>query len=158
MSVSSLALDTSWRDYWGNWNSFVEPQMSPLEASTCHAPRFALIPPVENQIVPASGKIIFNFHLVPGSIIYGFYAQKNVEFVIQLTDVGLGHKFWQEPETSNNIITRGSGRARFPSFTLLPTPHPVVGEGLFTVELWAAVGARVYVILAVAEVTDCPVR
>jgi hypothetical protein len=159
MSLSSLALDSSWRDYSGVWNSYVEPQVSPLEESICHAPRFATIPPLAQQIIPASGKLNYNFHLVSGSIIWGFWVATRVSFVVQLTDVNLGHKFCQEPEDANDgLFTVGSNRGRFPSFTLLPTPWPVVGDGLFTLEMWGAPGARVWMILGVGEVTECRVR
>lgn len=158
MSVSSLALDSTWRDYFGVWNSFVEPQASPLEKSACHAPRFAVVPPTQLQIVPPAGKVTYNFRLRPGSIIWGFWVG-NDPFTMQLTDVNLGHKWVQEPEDAlAGLTTIGSDRARFPSFTLLPTPHPVVGEGLFTLEMWATPASRVWLVLGVAEVTDCLVR
>jgi hypothetical protein len=159
MSVSTLAQDASWRDYFGDWNSFVEPQMSPLEESLCHAPRFATIPPLELQVVPAAGKITYNFHLVPGSVIWGLWPGVGNAFVMQLTDVNLGHKLCQEPEDGFfGLTTVGSTKGRFPSFTLLPTPWPVVGDGLFTLELWAPAQSQLWIILGVAEVTECLVR
>lgn len=158
MSVSTLALDSSWRDYVGMWNSFVEPQCAPLEESSCHASRFAVIPAIEQQIVPASGKINYNFQLPAGSLVWGFWLVLSPDFVIQLTAVDLGHKLFQEPAAAAQLITQGSDRGRYPSFTLLPCPLPVVGEGLFTLEAWGTPGDRFYMVLGVAEVTDCPVR
>ena len=69
MSVSSLALDSTWRDHWGMWNPYIEPQMAPLEDSKCHAARLVVLPEVGFQVFPASGKIEYNFHLPAGSII-----------------------------------------------------------------------------------------
>lgn len=160
--ISSLALDSSWRDYWGQWNSQNEPLAAPLEQSLCHAPRYALIPAVELQVIPAGGKIGYNFRLVPGSLIWGFWivdsAREDTDYVVQITDVNLGHKLFQEPTTGFELQTQGGELARFPSFTMLPTPHPVVGEGLFTLEAWGTPGNRFYMVLGVAEVTDCQVR
>ena len=159
MSRSSLSLDSCWRDYYGMWNPLVEPQFAPIERSGCHAPRLARFPDVLNQVVPASGKIEYNFHLVPGSLIWGFWGYfTNEDMVVQLTDVNLGHQFFQAPVTTRLLITRGANAGRFPSYTLLPTPHPVVGDGLFTLELWGDPGDIGCVIFGVAEVTDCLVK
>jgi hypothetical protein len=156
MARSSLALDSSWVDYYGDWNALVEPLMAPIEDSTCHAPRYALIPDVNHQVVPSGGKIEFNFRLVPGSIIWGFLLKPG--FTIQLRDIDLEHDFFQEPLVSDFLVTKGAQFGRFPSYTLLPCPHPVVGDALFSLEAWGTVGTTFQMILLVAEVTDCPVR
>jgi len=161
MSVSSLALFSTWRDYYGAWNALVEPQFSPLEQSTCHAPRFAVLPDASKQTVPAGGKVEYNFHLVPGSIIIGMLLPGNParDLSIQLTDVTLGHQFFQEPVLASLLFTPGAvDTALYPAVTLFATPHPVVGDGLFSFEAWADPGDTVVVILLVAEVTDCPVK
>ena len=157
MSLSSLALFSSWRDYSGNWNAMIEPQMSPIERSTCHAPRFVLLPDVSHQVIPSSGKIEYNFHLVPGSIIVGMLVP-NQPWALQLTDVALGHQFFQDPLTVSQAFTNGAFRGRIPGTMLFPTPHPVVGEGLFSFEAWGTPGHTVVLILLVAEVTQCPVK
>lgn len=157
MSVTSLGLDSCWRDYTGMWNAQVEPLMAPLELSKCHAMRFVLAPDVLNQTVPDSGKIEYNFFLVPGSVIWGFWPQNSDgPAAIQLTDLSMGHKFFQEP-VSNSLLVPSGGEA-FPGFVLLPTPHPVIGDGLFTLEVWDSPGNTFALILGVAEVTNCPVR
>lgn len=158
MSVSTLGLDSSWRDYIGNWSSFVEPLMAPLEQSKCHAIRYALIPDILNQVIPVTGKIEYNFFLVPGSVIWGMWPAFGSQ-AFQLTDVSMGHEFFQEPMTSSLMApTNANGGNSFPGFTLLPTPHPVVGDGLFTLEVWGTPGDPFFMLLGVAEVTNCPVR
>ncbi len=156
MARSSLALDACWVDYYGDWSSLVEPLHAPLEDSKCHACRYALIPDVNHQVIPPGGKIEFNFRLVPGSLIVGFVITPG--FAIQMTDIDLEHEFFQAPVTSDFLVTQGAQLGRFPSFTLLPTPHPVVGDALFSLEVWGTPGAQFACILLVAEVTDCPVR
>lgn len=159
MSLDSLSLYSEWRDYYGMWNPLVEPQFAPIERSGCHAPRLARIPDVLNQVVPASGKIEYNFHLVPGSLIWGLWAyMTNTSNAIQLTDVNLGHQFFQAPVTISLLLTAGANEGRFPSYTMLPTPHPVVGDGLFTLEVWGDPGDVAAIILGVAEVTDCQIK
>jgi hypothetical protein len=157
MSVSSLALNSDWRDYWGDWNALVEPWFAPLEKSMCHAPRFVILPELEQATFPTSGYIQYNFHLPPGSIIWGLYLTFDTTVSIQLTDVSLGHQFFQEPITADQVAP-----AQFfnflDSFVLLPAPHQVVGDGLFSYEAWGVAGAFYPIMLGVAEVTSCPVR
>lgn len=165
MAISTLALDACWRDYGAMWNPRIEPYHSPIEESKCHAPRLALIPDVQDQVIPPGGKIQYNFFLQPGSLISGFWvtgedAEGNSgnPFAIQLTDIGLQHQFFQEPVQTDFLITQGAEFGRFPSYTLLPTPHPVVGEAFFSLEVWGTPGDTFRMILMVEEVTDCPVR
>jgi len=159
MSVSSLSLFSAWRDYWGMWNGLVEPQFAPIDESKCHAPRFALLPDVSHQVVPSSGKITYNFHLPPGSVIWGIFSPNpNTDYAIQLTDVTLGHQWFQEPVSISFLFTAGSTAGDYPAALLLPTPHPVVGDGLFSFEAWATPGDTVLILLGVAEVTSCQVK
>jgi hypothetical protein len=157
MSLSTIALDSSWVDYAGDWASFIEPLIAPLEAAGCHAPRLALVPDISNQLVPVSGKITFNFYLVPGSFVVGFWLIPNLTGALQITDVNLGHKFFQAPADVTLLTTLPAEveGALYQSVMLLPTPHPVVGEGLFTLEFWGTVADRFYLVLLVAEVFDC---
>lgn len=160
MSKSPIALDSSWRDYSGSWNPMVEPLIATLENSNCHVPRLALIPDILHSVIPASGKLLFNFFLVPGSLIWGYWAGgfSSSSMVVQLTDVSMGHKFFQDPVTVQFLQTQGAAVGRFPAVTLLATPHPVVGDGLFTLEVWGQEGDIAQLILAVAEVSDCPAK
>lgn len=158
MALSTLSLFSEWRDYYGDWSALVEPYVAALELSKCHAPRVALIPDVQHQLIPASGKIEYNFHLVAGSLIWGILPPADSTDVIQLTDVNMGHAFFQDPVTASFLVTPGPQFGRFPSYTLLPTPHPVVGEGLFTLEVWGTPGDTFFMLLGVGEVIDCPVR
>ena len=156
MARSSLALDSSWVDYDANWNALVEPLFAPIEDSLCHAPRYVLLPDTNHQTVPSGGKIEFNFHLVAGSLIVGLWVVPG--FTIRLTDIDLEHELFQEPVNTDFLITKGAQFGRFPSITLLPCPHPVVGDAFFSLEVWGTVGSVFTMILLVAEVTDCPVR
>ncbi len=157
MSRSSLSAWACWRDYWGMWNAYNEPQFAPLERSPCHAVRLALAPDIQSQVIGASGAINYNFYLVPGSLIWGFWVTPVSGVSMQLTDISLAHEFFQGPVKTSFLQTPDAD-TRFPSYFMLPTPHPVVGDGLFSLEMWGPVGTRVYLILGVAEVTTCPVK
>jgi hypothetical protein len=160
MSVSSLALSIAWRDYWGMWNPYVEPLVAPIELSECHAPRIAILPQLQQQTFDATGKIQYNFHLVPGSLIFGMMTNGDSTVSVQITDIEMGHQFFQEPISADQICSLFVNEefAYMPNFMLLPTPHPVVGDGLFSFEAWGPVGTTFVMLLGVAEVTDCPVR
>jgi hypothetical protein len=165
MSLSTLALDAGWRDYAGAWNPLVEPLFAPLDGSSCHAPRLVMAPDVSHVVIPQGGKNSYNFNLVPGSLWWGLWALADVvnndrQFdppapTIQLTDVGLGHKFFQEPVDPRLLAVEGSDTARYPSWFLLPTPHPVVGNGLFTLDVWGPPGKLYWIVVGIAEVKDC---
>ena len=166
MAHSSLALDSCWRDYYAMWNALIEPLLAPLEESACHVCRYVEIPDVQNQTIPAGGKIRYGFRLVPGSLIYGFWVigegtlttNSGNPFTIQLRDIDLEHDFFQAPTQTDFLITVGAQVGEFPSLTLLPCPHPCVGDAQFTLDVWGTPGDQFVMILAVAEVTDCPVR
>jgi hypothetical protein len=165
MSVSSLALSSSgWRDYFGMWNPFVEPWLAPLELSECHAPRLVVLPQIAYAMFSAAGKIEYNFHLVRGSIIWGLFAPplalnsgSDIP-TIQITDVNLQHQFFQEPISTDQLAVTDGNDGFFPPFFLLPCPHPVVGDGLFSFEAWGTPGDTFVMLLGVGEVTPCPVR
>ena|SRR5579871_3483648 len=156
MSVSSLALDSGWVHYVGDWSSRVEPRLAPIDKNLCYAPRLALIPSTDKQVIPSGGKIQFNFFLVSGSLIWGWWLLPG--FQMQLTDLNIEHEFCQEPATTDFMITVGAQFGRFISPTLFPTPHPVVGDGLFQLEAWGPPNSVFYAVLGVAEVTKCQVR
>lgn len=162
MSVSSLALDSSWRDYFGAWNPAVEPFVSPLELSDCHGARLVLAPSLDiNTATMPGGKTTYSFHLVPGSVIWGLYVgdQSNV---IQLTDVGIGHSLFQDPVNCACVSAHGGLSGNGQSFFILPRPWPVSGDGLFTLEVWKSLTGDptqpFYMVLGVGEVTTCQVR
>jgi hypothetical protein len=160
--ITPLQLDAAWRDYWGGYNPPAAAQMQPLELSDCYRPRLVLLPDALNQIVPQSGKIEYSFTLKPGSLIWGMLLSPVGASTLQLTDVNMGHKFFQQPVQEALLTLQqspGLGSpvvvTDFPRYLLFPCPHPVVGDGLFMFEAWTTIGIRVQIILLVAEVYEC---
>lgn len=158
MSHTSIATLPAWVDLWGNWSALAEVWAEVLENSKCHAARYAMAPAQDQRTVPATGKLNYNLTLVPGSIILGVWVFGNS--TMQITDVNIlnGHRLFQEPITMAALRTQGANQGVMPSFTLLPRPYPVVGDGVFKFEFWDEPGSMPYVLLLVAEVTNCPVR
>jgi hypothetical protein len=138
------------------YNPLMEAWIEALGTSDCHDPRIVLAPSIDQQFFPDSGKITYNFHLVPGSIIWGLFPMTSGELTMQLTDIEIGHALFQEPVQCAMLLTRGVFEGRFPSYLLLPSPWPVVGDGLFTLEVWGPPASRFYMLLGVAEVSVCP--
>jgi hypothetical protein len=114
------------------------------------------------MVIPPGGKQSYNFNLIAGSILWGIWAQPidtaGGPTAIQLTDVGLGHRFFQEPIDPALLVSNGSELGRYPSYFLFPCPHPVTGDGLFTLDIWGAQGGLYWIVLGVAEVSDCNVK
>lgn len=162
MSVSPLAITPAWVDAWGAWTPYGEVFQRAIEQSPCHACRLALIPAQDSQIIPASGRLVYNATLVAGSIIEGFWMDalsesSNDTGVLQITDVATGHRMFQEPLRMFDLNTQGAANGWFPSYTLWPRAFPIIG-GHLTIEIWGTPGERRYIILLVSEVTGCPVK
>lgn len=149
----------SWSDAFGQWNSRALAAVAFLENEKCLKARFALGPNAAAQTIGASGSVDYNVRLVPGSVVYGFVlplsaASSSVR--IQVTDLALNHAWFQEPLALSSLGVSGVREGWFERWILLPCPHPVVGDGLFRVELWGDEGESAFIIFGVAEVSACP--
>lgn len=149
----------SWSETWGSWNGRCMAALDWLERVACLKGRYAVAPSREFQEIPASGQISYNLRLIPGSVIWGFAFPNGggamTDVSLQITDLQLGHQFFQEPVSLSSLTPAGRREGWFESFVLFPCPHPVVGDGLFRVELWGPVGDIAFVVLGVAEVSQC---
>jgi hypothetical protein len=149
----------SWSEAWGLWNARCMAALAWLERSACLKGRYAVSPAREYQVIPASGYLSANVRLVPGSVVWGIAFPDNggalTDVGFQLTDLQMGHQFFQEPLSVSSLTPLGRREGWFESFVLFPCPHPVVGDGLFRVEFWGPSGTRVFVVLGVAEVATC---
>jgi hypothetical protein len=172
LPISPLSLDQFTRDLWGEYDAAAISQLAPLAAEACYQPKFYKSPATANEIVPGFGYISHGLEITPGSIIYGFYLPGVVstsappQWNVQITDSSLNHKFWDDPIPSFLIgsfkpcylsalaFPAGGQIGSFPN--LLNAPHPVVGNGLFLVELWETSGSqqRIELVIGVLEVVD----
>lgn len=153
--LTTLQLDTASTDFWGNYNASAIARMGDaMERKGCLLPRFALVPGQGLQTIPGSGKIVYNFRLTPGSAIWGLWPLSSPG-LFNITDVCLQHMLFQDPLENARAFTLGGDTADWPSFTLLPSPWPVLGDGLFTLDAWGTPGDLAYFVLGVAELPPC---
>jgi hypothetical protein len=161
--ITPFQLDASWRDYWNTYSPVANAQIAPLTDNTCYAPRIRMVPDPTQQNMPSSGKIEYNFVVAPGSIMWGMWAgpAAQLPFTMQLTDIAIGHRMFQEPASTVCLpnSTNSQGSTSPYNYALFPCPWPVVGDGLFTLEIWpgssANIGKRHFIILGCAEINEC---
>jgi hypothetical protein len=160
LPISPLSLDALTRDTWGSFDAAAIRQLAPLADEVCYRPRLYKSPDSPSEVMPANGYVSHGLKITPGSLIYGFYLPAELigvggegpqatlaaitppQFNVQITDASLGHKLFDEPVPSlflANFKPTYYGAvlllaASFPN--LLCAPYPVVGSGLFMVELW----------------------
>ncbi len=177
LSVSPLALNQLTRDYWGQYDATAIAQLAAFADDPCYRMKFYKAPGDDQELMAAYGYVNYGLAIRPGSIIFGFYlpmvqapgstynstnplASGPGQFTVQITDNSLQHKFWDEPVASlfvsnfkptfqsQHTVDMGS----FPN--LLCAPHPVVGSGLFDVEIQetSGVAQRIELVLGVLEV------
>lgn len=175
LAISPLELDPLTRAYWGHWDAYVIGQLAALGLRTdCYSIKFYKAPASQDEVMAANSTVEYGLRITPGSIIFGFYLPAQVDtslpiqFNVQITDLALKHKFWDQPIpsiflanykpaylTANSLQAAGQ-IASFPS--LLPAPHPVTGDGLFLVEFWnGPTQQRVELVFGVFEVKQCEV-
>ena len=172
LAMSPLQLDCLTRDYWGHYDAWIISQLAPLAENECYQPKFYKAPASSDEVIAAFGNATYGLKITPGSLIFGFYLPGTAstfappQFNVQITDQSLRHKFWDEPipsfflgnfkptALSGNLLLASGGIGSFPN---LPNcPYPVVGDGLFMVEIWETSGAqqRIQLVIGVLEVTN----
>lgn len=157
--ITPFELDCSWRDYWNLYSPVANALIAPITDNRCYHPRIRMVPDTSQQIMPPAGKIEYNFVVAPGSIIYAIWAGPDAQlpFTWQLTDIAISHRLFQEPASTQALLNASNAPSPNSPFnySLLPAPWPVVGDGLFTLEVWGTPGLRYRVFLGCAEVYEC---
>lgn len=147
--VSPLSLDGLTRDYWGAFDASAIAQLAPLAENKCYQPKIYRAPALSDEVVAASDYVSYGLKITPGAIIYGIYLPANgfdtplpPAFNVQITDQSLRHKWFDQPVPSYFL---GNCKPTFLSSSqnvmgsapnLLVSPYPVVGTGLFLIEIW----------------------
>jgi hypothetical protein len=134
--VTPLQIDSFTRDQWQEFDALAIARLAPLAYDDCYQPRIYVGLDSISQTVPALSQVQYGMHVQPGSLIYcvymgsGFSATPN--WSIQVTDENMGLTFFSDPVAAAFLGNfKGSN---YPS--LFRAPRPVIGEGLFTVEVW----------------------
>lgn len=169
--ISPLSLDSFVRDCWGAFDPAAIAQIAPLAENDCYQPKIYRAPALSNEVLPANGYASYGMKIAPGALIYGFYLppiqiERNLpaQFNVQIRDESLKHFWFDQPVPSYflandkptylsaaNDGVNGSVIGSFPN--LLVSPYPVVGNGLFLVELWetSGVAQRIELVFGVLE-------
>ena len=147
--ISPLSLDCLTRDYWGAFDAAAIAQLAPLAENDCYQPKLYRAPALSDEVLGSNGYATYGLKITPGAIIYGFYLGPSSptsylpgKFNVQITDESLKHKWFDQPVPSyflaNLKLTYQSVGQNvvgvFPN--LLVAPYPVVGNGLFLIEIW----------------------
>lgn len=169
LPLSPLSLDALTRDYWGHYDAAAIAQLAPLAYERCFQPKWYKAPAAAQEVVAANGYAAYGLVITPGSILFGFYLPAVLstnappQWNVQITDQVLNRKFWDDPVPSIMVgnfkptylsalaFPAGGKCGSFPN--LLCAPYPVVGNGLFYVELWETSGSqqRIELVLGVLE-------
>lgn len=179
LPISPLSLNQLTRDYWGQYDPAIIAQLAALAADPCYQQKWYKAPADDQEVFAALAYVTCGLRITPGSLIFGFYlpAVVNLEgstlsapgkFTVQITDVSLEHKFWDEPvsslmlsnfkptyqsnEVSASAPAGGINMGSFPN--LLCAPHPVTGSGQFDIEIQETgnVVQRIQLVIGVLEV------
>ena len=172
-AISPLSLNPLTRDTWGSYDPVAIAQLAGLAEDQCYQIKFYKAPADNQEVIPAYGYVPYGMRVTPGSIIFGFYltllpsSDPNpttfappAAFTVQITDQSLEHEWFDDPVSglflANYKPTGESVTAvqlgSFPN--LLNAPYPVVGSGLFMVEIQStsADAQRVELVFGVLEV------
>lgn len=131
------------RDTWSEYDAYVIAQMEAALCDECYKPKIYKSPDISQEVLAATGPGAYVSHglkITPGALIVGFLFPSNflqTEVNVQITDVGLGHKWYSEPVP---WVLLSNGKPFMPN--LLRKPYPVVDPGRFLVELWNVSGAQ----------------
>jgi len=154
--ISPLSLDCLTRDYWGSFDAAIIAQLAPLAENTCYQPKIYRAPALSDEVIAAYGYASYGMKVTPGAIIYCVFLGPDSQamdptdrlFNVQVTDASLKHKWFDQPVSSyflSNLkptyLSVGQNVVGVaPNF--LVAPYPVVGNGLFLVEIWETTGAK----------------
>lgn len=166
LPLSPLSLDCLTRDLWGAYDAAAIAQLAPLAENTCYQPKFYKAPGTSDEVVPANGYASYGLKITPGSILYevclppiSLASPLPPQFNLQVTDQSLKMPWFDQPVPSyflanckpTYLSSSQDIMGSAPNF--LVAPYPVVGNGLFLVEIWETSGEaqRIQVVFGVLE-------
>lgn len=137
--VSPLQIDSYTRDQWQEFDALAIAQLAPVAYDPCYQPRLYVGLDSIAQTIPSqadSGYSTYMMHVQPGSLMYGIQTDAiygpQPAWMMQITDLAMGLTFFSDP-VSQAFLANSKG----PNYPyLFRHPRPVVGAGLFKVEVW----------------------
>lgn len=153
--ISPFSLDTLTEPYCGSFDAAIIAQLAPLAENDCYQPKIYRAPALSDEVIGANCYASYGLKITPGSLIYCFYQPPSSQtsnlpqsFNVQIRDESLKHKWFDQPIPSYflasckpSYLSAGQNvMGATPAFLI--APYPVVGNGLFTVEIWETSGAQ----------------
>jgi hypothetical protein len=171
LELSPLSLNQLTRDLWGQFDCSAIALLAGLASEKCYQPKFYKAPADQDEVVAALDYASYGMKVTPGSIIFGFYlpcipvpgdltTSAPPAFTVQITDVSMEHQWFDDPvaslflsnlkPTCQSIVEVQQGS--FPN--LLCAPYPVVGTGMFEVQIFNTLDEeqRIQLVFGVLEV------
>jgi hypothetical protein len=136
MNLNPQQLRAIYRDWWPQYNPNSVALLEGINRSHCYVPRFFVAPSGGNlsQNVQAPQSYVnFVLEIPPGSFVYGFYHGSIQNFTMQVTDLGLGYKWFNTPIPDSVFLSDPGGPY------LLPAPYPVMSPGTLFFEFYSTV-------------------
>jgi hypothetical protein len=179
--ASPLSLNQLTRDYWGQYDPAQIAQLAALANDPCYTVKLYKAPADNQENMASFAYVTYGMRITPGSLIYATYLPAKVQtdaptqskpgqYTVQITDVSLEHKFFDEPvssillanfkptyQTAETGASAPAGYLNMGSFpNLWCAAHPVTGSGMFDIEIQetSGVAQRIEFILGVLEVCE----
>ena len=178
-TICPLSLSPLTRDLWGQYDATVIAQLAGYYADPCYTIKFYKAPSDDDELLGAGAFVSYGMKVTPGSLIFGFYlpcvpvyadlqTSAPPPFTVQITDASLKLRWFDDPVASLFLgnfkpcyestalspvgNTTNANTGSFPN--LLNAPWPVVGKGLFMVEIQSTdtVQQRIELVFGVLEV------
>lgn len=131
--ITPLQYDQFNRETWGDFDAAVIAQLASLAYDSCYKPKLYKAPDSTSELIANNGYVSYGLSITSGALIYGLYTYNSSSWVVQVTDMSLDHQLFSEP-VPVALLNNNQKSSGFPN--LLTCPHPVVGTGVFRVQLW----------------------
>jgi hypothetical protein len=150
--ITPLQYDEFNRDTWGDYDAAVLAQLASLCYDPCYKPRLYKAPDSTSEVIASNGYSSYGLAITPGALIYGFHQNQpsTLTYLLQITDISLEHQFFSEPIPAGLLANfQKTGSDPY----MLCAPHPVVGTGVFRVQIWnnSRNQERIQIVAAVLE-------
>ena len=146
-----LWLNPFTREQWGEYDAYALAQIEAPMLDDCYTPKIYKSPDITQELLSATGAGAYVEHglsITPGSLLLGWYFPGPVGQVqanVQITDVGMDHKFFSDPVPWAYLNNQ---KPFMPN--LIRQAYPIVDPGRLVVEFWNTSGEQLRVQLCFA--------
>jgi hypothetical protein len=150
LPMSPLSLNQLTRDLWGSFDAAAIAQLAGLAEDDCYQIKFYKAPADNQELFAGYGYVPYGMRVTPGDLLFGIALPVMVQeedpyiappFTVQIRDESLQHDWFDDPLASYFLANyKPEYQSNFNLYTgsfwnLFDVPYPVVGSGLFMVEI-----------------------